>query len=60
MFAVVKNINFCTNCLGRNDERILGHVSCSVNLPIMIYLLNNLYLQEEYHKSEFKNLKPFL
>lgn len=47
MFAVIENINLCTNSLGGYNERILGHVTSPVDLPVMIYLLNNLDLQKE-------------
>jgi len=44
MLAVVKDINFSTNCLGGNDEGVLGHVASPVNLTLMVDLLDDLNL----------------
>ena len=44
MLAVVKDIHFCADCLGGNDEGVLWHVSCSVDLSLMIDLLYHLDL----------------
>lgn len=44
MFAVVKDVNISTDSLGGNQEGVLRHVACSVDLSFMIDLLNHLNL----------------
>ena len=55
VLAVVKDIHLCTDCLGGNEEGVLGHVTCSINLTLVIDLLHNLYLacsQDEQQLSQ--------
>jgi hypothetical protein len=45
VLAVVEDINFSTNSLGSYHEWVLRHIPRPIHLPIMIYLLNYLHLQ---------------
>jgi len=45
VLAIVKDINLSTNSLGSYHKWVLWHIPCPIHLPIMIYLLNYLHLQ---------------
>lgn len=42
VLAVVKDIHLCTDGLGCNQEGVLRHVARSVDLALVVYLLNHL------------------
>ena len=44
VLAVVKDIHLCTDGFGGNEERVLRHVSRSVHLTLVVYLLHYLDL----------------
>ena len=43
MFCTIKNEYISHNCFRCNQVRILGHVPCSVDLPIVVDFLDDLY-----------------